>query len=386
MKSHLSAYAFLAVAAIPFIYYLLVLYSSWRFFQQTLTRKDFSPPVSILKPIRGLDPEAYENFASFCCQDYPDYEILFCVGHADDPVIPTLEKLIREFPKCQIRILFGSGSRALNDKVAKLGRLVREAQHEIVVMGDSDVRVRPDYLRTVVAPLADPRVGAVTCFYMPARVQAFVGSLQALGMVSGFYGGLLVGWQLEGIRFALGPTIATSRSRLAEFGGLQAIENQPGDDLLVGRLIADQGHEVKLVPYTVIKLAGYRSFGELLAKRMRWIVVMRHMRRWGHIGLLFTQGLPWSLAAVVVSPWAGIAVAFVSVYLALRLAMTWIIGVRGLKQPGLWKVMPLIPLWDAFAFFIWMASFFRKSVRWRDGEYCIRDGMLLPVAASLTEK
>jgi ceramide glucosyltransferase len=161
MNSNLSAYVFLAVAAIPFIYYLLVLYSSWRFFQQTLTRKDFSPPVSILKPIRGLDPEAYENFASFCCQDYPDYEILFCVGLADDPVIPTLEKLIREFPKCQIRILFGSRSRALNDKVAKLGRLVREAQHEIVVMGDSDVRVRPDYLRTVVAPLADPRVGAV---------------------------------------------------------------------------------------------------------------------------------------------------------------------------------------------------------------------------------
>ncbi len=386
MISNLSTYVFLAVAAIPFIYYLLVLYSSWRFFPRALTQNAFTPPLSILKPIRGLDPEAYENFASFCRQDYPEYELLFCVGQSDDPVIPTLEKLKRDFPECRIRILFGSGSLAPNDKVAKLARLVREAQYEILVMGDSDVRVRPDYLRTVVAPLADPKVGAVTCFYMPAREQSLAGNLQTIGMVSDFYAGLLVGWQLEGITFALGPTIATSRSRLAEFGGLQAIENQPGDDLLVGRLIVEHGHEVELLSYTVTKLAGYRSLKELLAKRIRWMIVMRHMRRWGHLGLLFTQGLPWSLAAIAISPSGGVAVAFVSAYLALRLAITWTIGVRGLKQPGLWKVIPLIPIWDALAFFIWVASFLRKSVRWRDGEYYIRDGMLLPVASSPTEK
>jgi len=386
MISDFATYTFLGVAAIPAIYYLLVLYSSWRFFRKSLTPNEFTPPVSILKPIRGLDPEAYENFASLCRQDYPEYELVFCVGQTDDPVIPILEKLIRDFPDRRIRILFGSGSDATNDKVAKLGRLVREAQNEILVMGDSDVRVRSDYLRTVVGPLANPKVGAVTCFYMPAHTKTFAEDLQTVGMVSDFYAGILVGWQLEGIKFALGPSIATSRTRLAEFGGLQTIENQPGDDLLVGRLIAEHGHEVELLPYTVLKLAGCQSLRELLAKRMRWMVVMRHMRPWGHLGLLFTQGLPWSLAAIAIHPSAEVALAFVSVYLGLRVAMAWSIGMRGLRQPGLWKEMFLIPVWDAFAFFIWLASFFRKTVRWRDGEYYIRDGVLLSVPSSPAEK
>jgi ceramide glucosyltransferase len=386
MNSHFPTHLFLALAAVPFIYYLLVLYSSSRFFRQSFTRNAFTPPVSILKPIRGLDPEAYENFASFCTQDYPVYELLFCVGKTDDPVIPILEKLIRDFPERRIRILFGSKSDAANDKVAKLGRLVREAQYEVLVMGDSDVRVRPDYLRAVVGPLANSKVGAVTCFYMPAHAQTFAEDLQTVGMVSDFYAGILVGWQLEGIKFALGPTIATSRTRLAEFGGLQAIENQPGDDLLVGRLIADNGYEVALLPYVVIKLAGCQSLRELLAKRMRWMIVMRHMRRWGHLGLLFTQGLPWSLAAIAIHPSAAVALVYSGSYLGLRIAMSWSIGIRGLKQDGLWKRMFLIPVWDAFAFFIWLASFIRKTVRWRDGEYYIRDGSLLPVTSSSLEK
>jgi ceramide glucosyltransferase len=386
MNLSVAAYVFLGVAAIPFIYYLLVLYSSWRFFPRTLTRNAFTPPVSVLKPIRGIDPEAYTNFASFCRQDYPEYEILFCVDGADDPVIPILEKLIRDFPERRIRVFFGSGSDAVNDKVAKLGRLVREAQNEILVMGDSDVRVRSDYLRTVVAPLGDPKVGATTCFYMPAHAQTFAESLQSIGMISDFYAGLLVGWQLEGVKFALGPTIATSRSRLAEFGGLQVIENQPGDDLLMGRLIAEHGHEVQLLPYTVMKLAGCQSIKELLAKRMRWMVVMRHMRRWGHLGLVFTQGLPWSLAAIAVCSLPGVSLAYAGAYLGLRIAMSWSIGARGLKQPDLWKEMLWIPVWDAFAFFIWVASFFRKTVRWRDGQYYIRDGLLLAVPSNSVGK
>ena len=147
MISNVATDVFLGVAAIPFIYYLIVLYSSRRFFRRSLTQNEFTPPVSILKPTRKLDPEAYENFASFCRQDYPEYELLFCVDQTDDPVIPIIEKLIRDFPARRIRILFGSGSNASNDKVAKLGRLVREAQNEVLIMGDSDVRVRLDYIR-----------------------------------------------------------------------------------------------------------------------------------------------------------------------------------------------------------------------------------------------
>jgi ceramide glucosyltransferase len=385
----LFTYAVLGIATFPFIYYLISLYSAWGFFRQRpagRAKSEFTPPVSNLKPVRGLDPDAYENFASFCRQDYPDYELLFCVGDKDDPVVPILEKLARDFPERQITVLFGTSGTAANDKVAKLARLVSEARNEVVVISDSDVRARPDYLRTVVAPLADPKIGAVTCFYVPTEEKTLAESLQTIGMVSDFYAGILVARKLDGVKFALGPTIATTRTRLAGFGGYKAIENQPGDDLLVGRLIAEQGYEVELLPYTILTVADYGSMPDLLHKRMRWVVVMRHMRPWGHLGLVFTQGLPWSLAAIAVHPTAAVALGFLGTYLALRLAMTWLIGVRGLDDRALWKKLWLIPLWDALAFFIWLFSFVRSSIRWRGGEYYIRDGQLVPVTANPSEK
>src|SRR3984957_19307391 len=374
---------FLGVAGIPFVYYLIVLYSSWQFFRRAAKTKapgrGFTPPVSNVKPIRGLDPDAYENFASFCRQDYPDYELLFCVDDRTDPVLPVIEKLARDFPERQIRVLFGSGRAAANDKVAKLARLVSEAQHEVVVVSDSDVRVGPDYLRSVVAPLADPKVGAVTCFYVPTNEKTFAENLQSMGMFSDFYAGILVAWQLDGVKFTLGPTIASTRPRLAGFGGYQALENRPADDLLVGRLIAGQGYRVELLPYTVLAVADYHSISDLIHKRMRWIVVMRHMRPWGHLGLLLTQGLPWSLAAIAIHPSAGVVLGYLGVYFGLRVAMTGFIGVRGLKQRSLWKKMGLIPVWDAMAFVIWLTSFACKSIRWRNAKYYIRDGILVPV-------
>jgi ceramide glucosyltransferase len=382
-------YVVLGVAAIPYVYYLIALYSSWHFFRRRQRRnisdQTFTPPVSNLKPVRGLDPDAYENFASFCRQDYPDYELLFCVGDKDDPVVPILERLSRDFPERRIRVLFNSGGRGSNDKVVKLARLVSEAQHEVVVISDSDVRVQPDYLRTVVAPLANPKIGAVTCFYVPIEEKTLTESLQTIGMFSDFYAGILVAWQLDGVKFALGPTIATTRTRLAGFGGYGAIEDRPADDLLVGRLIAEQGYEVELLPYSIVTVADYKSLRDLLNKRLRWIVVMRHMRPWGHLGLLLTQGLPWSLAAIAIHPSAGIAIGYLGAYLLLRFAMTWMVGIWGLKQDVLWKKLGLIPVWDAVAFVIWLTSFARNSIRWRDGEYYIRDGRLVPVTPTSAE-
>jgi len=382
-------YAILVIATIPFIYYLIALYSSWQFFRKNLPRNrgkdDFTPPLSILKPIRGLDPDSYENFASFCRQDYPEYELLFCVGDESDPAVPILQKLIKDFPERRIRLLFSSGGQGSNDKVVKLARLVAEAPHDVVVISDSDVRVKSDYLRTVVAPLADPKVGAVTCFYVSIEEKTFAERLQTIGMFSDFYAGILVARQLDGVKFALGPTIATTRSRLTEFGGYGAITNRPADDLLVGRLIAEQGYGVELLPYTILTVADYGSMRDLLHKRLRWIVVMRHLRPWGHFGLLLTQGLPWSLAAIAVYPTAGIALAYLGTYLVLRSMMTWMVGIWGLKQSALWNKLPLIPAWDAVAFLIWLISFVRNSIRWRDGEYYIRDGRLVPVTSASAE-
>jgi ceramide glucosyltransferase len=382
MTTALMRNLFLGIAAIPSIYYIIALFSSVRFFLAASDEADeksgFTPPVSILKPVRGLDPDAYENFASFCRQDYSDYEILFCVGDTNDPAFPLLEQLIREFPERRIRILVGSGRDAANDKVAKLVRLVDEASHEYLVISDSDVRVKPNYLRKILAPLTNPRVGAVTCFYVPTEDTSWVQSLQDVGMLSDFYPGILVAKQLDGVKFALGPTIATTRTRLQAFGGYASLENRPADDLLVGRLIADQGYEVTLLPYSISTVPDYQSLKELFHKRLRWITVMRHMRPWGHFGLIFTLGLPWALLAVAVHPTFAIAASYLGGYLLFRIALTAVVGAWGLRERDVWGKMLLVPVWDALACLIWLVSFTRKSIRWRGQDYLIRNGELVP--------
>jgi ceramide glucosyltransferase len=375
-------YFVLVFAAIPFIYYLIAIYSSIKFFTSVPRNKtqksDFTPPISNLKPVRGLDPEAYENFASFCRQDYPDYELLFCVHDQLDPAVPVLEKLARDFPDCKIRILYGSGRNAINDKVAKLVRLVNEAQHEVLVINDSDVRVKPDYFRTVVAPLQDPKVGGVTCLYVSVDDTTMAQSFQSMGMISDFYPGVMVAWLLDGVKFAFGQTIVTTRKLLAGFGGFQALESRPADDLLTGRLIAAQGVRVEMLPYAVQTVADYQSLSGLLVKRLRWMTVMRHMRPWGHAGLIFTQGLAWSLLAVAVHPTLAVAAFYFGMYLVLRTVMTLCVGTWGLREKNLWKTLPLFVTWDATAFFIWLASFVRRGIRWRGVDYIVKGGMLVP--------
>jgi ceramide glucosyltransferase len=370
----------LAFAGIPFIYYGLVLFSSYRFFnrKKAAVPKSFTPPISNLKPVRGLDPDAYENFASFCKQDYPEYEVIFCVGDNGDPSLPIIEQIKKDFPKTKIRVLFGSGRVAANDKVAKLARMSSEAAYEHLVISDSDVRVRPDYLRQVIAPMADPKIGAVTCLYVSLGDKAFIENLQTVGMISDFYAGLMVARELDGVKFALGPTIATTRTQLAGFGGYAAIENRPGDDLLVGRLIAEQGYTIELSSYVVETVSDYASIHDLLQKRMRWLVVMRHMRPAGHLGLIFTQGLAWVLVAMALHPTWGTVATFGGLYLFFRFAMLWKIGISGLKQKQLWRQFPMVVAWDAFAFGLWAASFLRNTIRWRGGSYYIRNGELVP--------
>ncbi len=264
--------------------------------------------------------------------------------------------------------------------MSKLAQLVEEASYEVLVINDSDVRVGPGYFRAVVAPLERPEVGAVTCFYVSTGDTTFAENLHSVGMLSDFYAGLLVARQLDGVKFAIGKTIVTTRQRLADFGGYESLQNRPGDDLLVGRLIAEQGHQVELLPFTVETAAGAGSFQDLLQKRLRWMVVMRHMRPAGHFGLLFTFGLPWAIIAMLVHPTAAVVAGYLGAYLSLRIAMTWIIAVHGLKQSRRVETHAAIPVWDAAAFLFWLTSFTRSSIRWRDGQYYIRNGELVPIA------
>src|ERR1035438_6221616 len=188
------------------------------------------------------------------------------------------------------------------------------ARYEHIVINDSDVRVDPGYLRRVIEPLRDLKVGAVTCFYVSPREGSFIERLQTIGMISDFYAGVLVAWQLDGIQFALGPTMVSTKQRIRGFGGFQVLENRPADDLLFGRLIAEQGVEVRLLPYAVETVPDFKGVRELLSKRVRWMTVMRTMRPWGHFGLLFTWGLPWTTLAVLVHPTLGVAAAYWGLY------------------------------------------------------------------------
>jgi ceramide glucosyltransferase len=380
-----TQYLLLAVAALPFVYYLLAIYSATRFFSATNWKHrqntDYLPPISCLKPIKGLDPDAYENYASFCRQDYPDYEILFCVD-LEDPAVPVLEKLIRDFPDRKVRLVFGSGRKAVNDKVARLIRLVSEAQHDLVVITDGDIRVKTDYLRTVADAFRDPKVGGATCLYVSTEETTLVQELQSTGMISDFFASTLVAWQLDGIKFMFGQTIVTTKQLIKGFGGYERIENRPADDLWVGRLVAEQGYEVKLLPQLVQTVADFHSFRDLFYKRVRWMTVMRMMRPWGHLGLIFTWGLPWSLIAVAVNPSLAVAIAYLGSYLFLRTVMAWLIGIHGMKQESVWRKIPLIPVWDAVAFGIWLASFTRNTIRWKGIDYLIQQGMLVPGAQS----
>lgn len=391
-------FAVAAIAVVPLIYYILVLYSAWRFFRDGGLDHDaesqgshgrdrnpgFTPPISNLKPVRGLDPGAYENFASFCQQDYPQYEVIFCVSDAADPALPVLRRIVRDFPHLDIKVIVGSGRDAANDKVAKLARMTEEASYETLVISDSDVRAKPDYLKSVVAALQDPGVGATTCLYVPApgEEKTFVQKLQSIGMICDFYPGLLIARELDGVKFALGPTIATTKACLHSIGGYDVLENQPADDLLVGRLIAEQGYEVRLLNYSVPVVSDFGSLRDLFLKRLRWTVVMRNMRPWGHAGMILTFGLLWAVAAVLAFPSWRVAAGYFGAYIVLRAAVTGLVGRWGLKQPGIFKKLCLVPLWDMLAILLWVSSFTRNSIRWRESNYAIRHGQLISLDPS----
>lgn len=382
MHSHLHLIEwFVSVGAIiSLLYYLAVLFSAWRYFRRPFRcHPDFTPPVSILKPVKGLDREAYENFASFCSLDYPQYEVLFGVSDVDDPVVPIIQKLIEEYPNTNIRLLIGSSCKGWNSKVSKLCRLSSEARYPILVISDSDIRVKPDYLRAVVSPFRDPKVGAVTCMYH-IQPEANLGSeIEAIGLTSDFLAGVIVARQLEGVKFALGATMAVTAQRLKEIGGFEAIADCFSDDFELGRRIVDQGHEVELIPYTVATLSPSQGTLDAFKHQLRWAVGVTNSRPWGQMGRLLTQALPWVVAATLVQhTWEG-TTGFLGAYLALRLAVAWTVGIWGLKDPLLRKRLWLVPAWDALAFGILAASFVKRRIQWRGTEFYVRKGRLVPV-------
>ena len=376
-------YALFALAFAPLAYYLIAIFAARRFFSTRRVRSltsGFTPPVSILKPIYGLDRETYENYASFCRQDYPDYEILFCTSDAQDPAVPVIHRLIRDFPDRDIRLLIGSDPLGVSDKVNKLCRMARESKYGIVIVSDSDVRVEPGHLRAVASRFQDEKVGGVTCLYRGLTDGSLAADLEAIGNSTDFAAGVLVAWLGSDVNFMLGAVMAVRKSVLAEIGGFESLVDYFSDDYELGNRIAAAGHRVELIPHTVSIVYPHETLKEAFRHQLRWNLSIRYSRPAGHLGLIFTQGLPLVLLGAIATPSAAWAMALLAAYVVLRGASAWIIGVAEMNDKNLRHKMALLPVRDLFAFVVWVVSFFPQHILWRGQQFEVRDKRLVPEA------
>ncbi len=384
VHSALWSDALLLLAAVPLVYYVLAMLAARRFFRRERERvlPDYTPSVSILKPVRGVDFGTYENFSSFCRQDYTSYEILFAVNDDADPAVPVIRRVIAEFPGQRIRLLVGAEHLGANRKVNKLARLAREAQYDVLVLTDGDVRVGPNFLREVVAPLAGRKTGAVTCFYRGIAEKNLGAEIEAVGASSDFFAGVLMAGWTEGISFALGASIATTKEWLGKMGGFEVIAGTLADDYELGNRIAKAGGEVVLSREPVWTTYPAQTLRGFWDHQVRWARTVRLCRPMSYVGLLFTQGLPWALLAALVAPAQWIAGGYLLAYLVLRFAMAWTVGIWGVGDEVLRRKIWLVPLRDAIYFVVWLASFGSNHIRWGKVEYAIRQGQMVPITGN----
>jgi ceramide glucosyltransferase len=362
-------------------YYLLCLWSAAKFLRERQapaeTLASSLPPVSILKPLKGIDPEIYQSFRSHCLQDYPEYEIIFGVSEPDDPAIESVKQLQGEFPERQIRLIVCPKILGANVKVSNLIQMLPEARYQHLIVNDSDIRVEAHYLREVVAPLADPRAGMVTCLYRGVAAPTLGSRLESLGISTDFCASVLAAWQLEGgIRFGLGSTLAFRRADLNKIGGFDSFVDYLADDYELGKRIAALGLKVKLSQVVVETFLPSYRLRDFFAHQLRWARGVRDARAGGYLGLIFTFGLFWSLLALAASrgalwAWAGLAVT-----LFLRLAVALLVGGSVLEDRQVVHNAWLIPLRDLIAVAVWIASLGGHTVIWRGGRFRLKDGKL----------
>lgn len=264
---------FFLVTAASWVYWLLALVLVRRFFgadDQERAPSGFAPPVSILKPVKGVDFDAYENFASFCDQDYPRYEVVFGVNNAADPAVALIERLQNERQSCRIRLVKVVDARGANRKAGLLDRLAAAAGHDLLVVNDSDMRVGPDYLRRVVGPLAEEGVGLVTCLYRAEAPHSFTARLEALHMGLSFLPSVLVGRLIVGMRFALSASNSLHRRDLDAIGGFAALADYLADDYQLGARISASGRRIHLSRYLMVTHLGATTFREQWGRELRW--------------------------------------------------------------------------------------------------------------------
>jgi ceramide glucosyltransferase len=340
----------------------------------------FHPPVSILKPLCGLDREAESNLASFVQQDYPEYQIIFAVRDRQDPIIPVVQQIADNFPQVDIKLVVSDRPLGANFKVNNLINAAAVAKHEIFLIADSDIRVERNYLSRVVLPLQDDKVGVVTCLYR-SSAQGWVSVLEAIGTATDFQAGVLVSDRLEGIKFALGSTIVIRRAVLQQIGGLEAIADDLADDFQLGHLPARAGYRVALADYIVEHVLPESRLADALQRQIRWARCVRVSRPWGHLGLILTYGTVTSFLLAIATQGAILGWTVLASTWVMRLLMGWIVGVNVLADPVAKKFFWLMPLRDLLSWGIWCYSFLGSTIKWRGQQFKLtKGGKLVPIS------
>jgi ceramide glucosyltransferase len=363
-------------------YYLACLYSAAKFLGRRRASQQLPgalPPVSILKPLKGTDPEIYESFRSHCLQDYREFEIVFGVSEADDPVIAEVERLKREFPERSIKLIVCGENLGANTKVSNLVQMLPACSHEFLIVNDSDIRVDRNYLRRVIAPLLDDKTGMVTCLYHGVAAESLGSRIEAVGISTDFAAGVLVAGELQGIRFGLGSTMALCRSELRKIGGFEPLLNYLADDYELGARIAAQGLAVELSESVVETFLPRYSMGDFFRHQLRWMRTIRESRPAGYLGLVFTFGILWGLVALAASRaalWAGVELA---VTVGLRIAAAMVVGKRVLRDESVVRSLWLVPIRDLIAPVVWMAGLVGNTIHWRGAIFRLERGQLVRI-------
>ncbi len=338
------------------------------------------PPVSILKPLKGVDPEIWESFCSHCEQQYPEFELIFGVSDPSDPACEVVRKLQTKYPARAIKLVVCERVLGANIKVSNLAQMLPEARYETLLVNDSDIRVASNYLRQVVAPLADPQIGLVTCLYRAEPAGTLGSRLEALGISTDFVPGVLSARFLErGIRFGLGSTLVFRRQDLAAIGGFESFLDYLADDYELGCRIAASGKRLELSVATVATFLPAYTLLQFWQHQLRWSRTIRDARRWGYMGLMFTFGVPWALATLIAARGAAWAWALLALTLGARLLVGLGSALAALHDRQALRNIFLLPLRDLIAPLLWAAGLMGNRIHWRGDDFYLRDGRLFKI-------
>ena len=333
-------------------------------------RPGFTPPLSLLKPLHGAEPELEAHLATFFEQDYPKFEILFCARSEGDAGLEAARRVAGRFPRIPAKFLSTGGQPdSINAKVASLERMEAEAAHEILVVSDSDVRVTPEYLRAVALPFADERVGAMCCVYRGVAAEGGLWArLESVGMSVEMTSGVLAARMMEGMQFVLGPTMAFRRETIRRMGGFKVTADYCADDFVLGNETFKLGQTVVLSHHAIDHLVLNSSFWPSMKHQVRWMKSTRFSRPKGHFGTALTFSVPfgllgWAAATWLSHPWWGLALFAWSV--ATRLALSVAVGRVVVGDRSWFGLMVLYPLRDLMGFGFWAASYWGRRILWR---------------------